>query len=110
MKLIKNIICGIMAILFIGYASRQKENYRYELEPDRIEIKDISNETGFLSEKSYSDADETEKASQSAVGTISTRIKNNRARQRLKRTEVIDRIMFSIKNLLSNWNNIIQFA
>lgn len=110
MKLIKNIICGIMAILFIGYASRQKENYRYELEPDRIEIKDISNETVFLSEKSHSDADETEKESQSAVGATSTRIKGNKARQRLKRTETRDRIMFNIKNLLSNWNNIIQFA
>lgn len=110
MKLIKNIICGIMAILFIGCASRQKENYRYELEPDRIKIKDISNETGFLSEKSYSDADDDEKASQSAAGATSIRTKSNRTRRRLKHTEMIDRIMFSIKNLLSNWNNIIQFA
>ncbi len=111
MKLIKNIICGIMAILFIGYASKQKQNYRYEIEPDRIEIKDISNEIGFLSEKPYGDADATAKTSQSATETTSTRIKGDRARQRLKRIrEMIDRIMFSINHLSPNWNNYIQFA
>lgn len=51
MKTIRNIIFGIMAILFIGYKSKQNEINRHELEIEYINTQEISNTRGFLSGK-----------------------------------------------------------